>query len=82
MAKKDKTAMGTEEQFEVLHGLVTSEFISRIKAGEPSTADLRAACEWLKTNGITGIPVDESPLADLMGLIPELSFDDVQSEIS
>ena len=82
MTKKEETNMGTEEQFETLHGLVTSEFISRIKAGESSTADLRAACEWLKTNGITGIPVDESPLADLLGLIPELSFEDVQSEIT
>ena len=82
MIKKEQTNMGTEEQFETLHGLVTSEFISRIKAGESSTADLRAACEWLKTNGITGIPVDESPLANLLGLIPELSFEDVQSEIT
>jgi hypothetical protein len=82
MTNKEKTNMGTEEQFETLHGLVTSEFISRIKAGESSTADLRAACEWLKTNGITGIPVDDSPLADLLGLIPELSFEDVQSEIT
>ena len=82
MTNKEETNMGTEEQFETLHGLVTSEFISRIKAGESSTADLRAACEWLKTNGITGIPVDESPLADLLGLIPELSFEDVQSEIT
>lgn len=82
MTNKEETNMGTEEQFETLHGLVTSEFISRIKAGESSTADLRAACEWLKTNGITGIPVDDSPLADLLGLIPELSFEDVQSEIT
>jgi hypothetical protein len=81
MAKKQSSAMGTEEQFELLHGLVTKEFIGRIKSGEASTADLRAACEWLKTNSITGVPVEESPLADLMGLIPELTFDDIQSEI-
>ncbi len=78
---KKKTHMGTEEQFEVLHGLVTSEFIARVKAGEASTADLRAAVEWLKINNITGVPVQESPLADLMGLIPELTFDDIESEI-
>ena len=73
--------MGTEEQFELLHGLVTSEFISRVKGGEASTADLRAAVEGLKINNITGVPVEDSPLADLMGLIPELSFDDVQREV-
>tara|TARA_Y100000591_G_scaffold320950_1_gene335146 strand:- start:477 stop:728 length:252 start_codon:yes stop_codon:yes gene_type:complete len=78
---KKKTQMGTEEQFELLHGLVTSEFIARVKGGEASTADLRAAVEWLKINNITGVPVEDSPLADLMGLIPELSFDDVQREV-
>ncbi len=72
----------SEDTFDILHNLVTEEFVARIKAGEATTADLRAACEWLKTNGITGIPVDESPLADLLGLIPELSFEDVQSEIT
>lgn len=78
---KNKSRMGSEEQFELLHGLVTSEFIARVKGGEASTADLRAAVEWLKINNITGVPVEDSPLADLMGLIPELTFDDVQSEI-
>ena len=52
--QKKKTHMGTEEQFELLHGLVTSEFIARVKGGEASTADLRAAVEWLKINNITG----------------------------
>jgi len=74
--------MGTEEQFEFLHGLVTSEFIERIKSGQASTADLRAAVDWLKANDITGVPVENSPLAGLVGLIPELSFDDVQAEIN
>jgi hypothetical protein len=76
------TKMGTEDQFEFLHGLVTSEFIERIKSGQASTADLRAAVDWLKANDITGVPVENSPLAGLAGLIPELSFDDVQAEIN
>lgn len=82
MSNKNASQMGTEAQFEQLHGLVTKEFISRVKSGEASTADLRAAVEWLKVNNITGVPVEHSPLADLMGLIPELSFDDIQKEVS
>jgi hypothetical protein len=75
------TKMGTEDQFEFLHGLVTAEFIERIQSGQASTADLRAAVDWLKANDITGVPVENSPLAGLVGLIPELSFDEVAEEI-
>ena len=38
----------TEDQFNELHNLVTKEFLSRIKAGEATTQDLKAACDWLK----------------------------------
>jgi hypothetical protein len=37
--------------------------------------------DWLKANDITGVPVENSPLAGLVGLIPELSFDEVAEEI-
>jgi hypothetical protein len=82
MASKKDSKMGTEEMFQELHGLVTNELSSRIKTGEASTADLRAAIDWLAKNDITGIPIESSPLADLVGLIPELTFDDVQEEVS
>lgn len=74
--------MGTEEMFEMLHGLLTKELISRIQSGEASTADLRAAIDWLAKNDITGVPIEDSPLASLAGLIPELTFEDVQEEIT
>ena len=35
----------TEDQFNELHNLVTKEFLSRIKAGEATTQDLKAACD-------------------------------------
>ena len=68
----------SEDQFDVLHSLVTVELIQRIKSGEASTADLRAAIEWLSKNDITGVPIAGSPLAALKGVIPELTFEDVQ----
>ena len=71
----------SEESFEELHALLTNEIISRIKSGEATTADLRAAIDWLKVNDVTGVAVVGSPLAGLAGLIPELSFDDVQQHI-
>jgi dienelactone hydrolase len=68
----------SEDQFDMLHSLVTVELIERIKSGEASTADIRAAIEWLSKNDITGVPIVGSPLAKLMGSIPELTFEDVQ----
>ena len=67
----------SEDQFDLLHSLVTTEFITRIKTGEATTADLRAAADWLSKNDITGVAVTGSPLAGLAGLIPELTFEDV-----
>lgn len=71
------TKRAGEEAFEELHYLLTNEIIARIKTGQASTADLRAAIDWLSKNDITGVAVSGSPLASLAGLIPELTFEDV-----
>jgi hypothetical protein len=71
----------SEEQFNELHTLVTQEFLSRIKSGEATTADLRAAVDWLKANDITGVAIEGSPLAGLVGLIPELNLEDMSPQV-
>jgi hypothetical protein len=76
------TKRASEEAFEELHAILTNEIAARIKSGEATTADLRAAIDWLKANDVTGVAIGESPLAGLAGLIPELTFEDVQEEIS
>ena len=72
------TNRASESSFDELHQLITIEFLQRIKSGEATTADLRACIDWLKANNITGVAAQGSPLASLIGVIPELSFDDVQ----
>lgn len=67
----------SEDLFDELHALLTTEIIGRIRSGEATTADLRAAIDWLKANDITGVAVEGSPLASLMGMIPDLTFDEV-----
>ena len=62
----------TEDQFNELHSLVTKEFLQRVKRGEASTQDLKAACDWLKTNDISGIAYDGSPLDKLASVIPKV----------
>lgn len=71
----------SEDLFDELHSMLTIEIMDRIKSGESTTADLRAAIDWLKVNGITGVPVSGSPLAALIGNMPDLTFDEVQSHI-
>ena len=71
----------TEEDFSELHGLVTNELIARIKNGDATTQDLKAAADWLSKNNITGVPTLGSPLATLFASMPELEFEDVQSAI-
>jgi hypothetical protein len=75
------TQRSTEEQFNELHTLVTHEFLTRIKSGEATTADLRAAVDWLKANDITGVAIEGSPLAGLIGLIPELTLEDISPQV-
>ena len=53
----------SESAFNELHVMITMELMDKIKMGEATTADLRAAIEWLKANNITGVAVADSPLA-------------------
>ena len=59
----------TEDKFNELHLLVTEDFLRRVKSGEATTQDLKAACDWLKTNDITGVAYDGSPLDKLNKII-------------
>ena len=61
-----------EEQFNELHNLVTTEFLNRVRNGEATTQDLKAACDWLKANDISGVAYDGNPLDKLSNLIPKV----------
>ena len=71
----------TEDQFNELHNLVTTEFLKRVKSGEASTQDLKAACEWLKTNDINGIAMEGNPLSKLAAAMPKIDPDLVQRRL-
>ena len=68
----------TEDKFNELHNLVTEDFLRRVRSGEASTADLKAACDWLKTNDITGVAYDGSPLDKLNKILPKVDPELVQ----
>lgn len=78
MAKPQKAS---EDSFNELHNLVTKEFLSRIKSGEASTADLKAACDWLKANDINGVALEGSPLDQLVNILPKVDPELVRSRM-
>ena len=71
----------TEDKFNELHNLVTEDFLKRVKSGEASTGDLKAACDWLKTNDITGVAYDGSPLDKLSKILPTVDPELVQRRL-
>ena len=74
-------AKATEQQFDELHNLVTTEFLKRVRSGQATTQDLKAACDWLKTNDITGIALDGSPLNKLAKILPTVDPELVQRRL-
>ena len=71
----------TEEQFNELHNLVTQEFLQRVKSGEASTQDLKAACDWLAKNDISGVAIEGNPLSKLANIMPSIDPELVQSRL-
>ena len=71
----------TEDQFNELHHLVTKEFLTRIKAGEATTQDLKAACDWLAKNDISGVAFDGNSLDKLANIMPTVDPELVQRRL-
>jgi len=71
----------TEDQFNELHNLVTAEFLSRIKSGEATTQDLKAACDWLAKNDISGVALEGNQLDKLANILPTIDPELVQRRL-
>jgi hypothetical protein len=71
----------TEDMFNELHNMVTQELLNRIKSGEASTADLKAACDWLAKNDISGVAYEGNPLDKLATIMPKVDPELVQKRL-
>lgn len=78
MATKKKA---TEDMFNELHNIVTMELLNRIKSGEASTADLKAACDWLSKNDISGVAYEGNPLDKLATIMPKVDPELVRTRL-
>ena len=71
----------TEDMFNELHNLVTTEFLNRIKSGEASAQELKAACDWLAKNDISGVAYEGNPLDKLANIMPQVDPELVQRRL-
>ena len=75
------TKKATEEQFNELHNLVTEEFLKRVKGGEATAHELKAACDWLVKNVISGVAYEGNPLHKLASVMPRVDPELVQKRL-
>ena len=59
-----------KEVLEELHSTVAVELLNRIRNGEARPADMANAIKFLKDNGIEGLPIEGSPLGNLVNNMP------------
>ena len=58
---------------ELLHENLAVELLNKVKSGEATASEMNVARQFLKDNGIEGLPVDNTPLKEL---VDELPFDE------
>ena len=75
------TKKASEETFNELHNLVTEEFLKRVKGGEATAHELKAACDWLVKNDISGVAYEGNPLSKLASVMPKVDPELVQKRL-
>ena len=75
------TKKATEDQFNELHNLVTKDFLKRVKSGEATAHELKAACDWLVKNDISGVAMEGNPLHKLASVLPQVEPELVQRRL-
>ena len=75
------TKKATEDQFNELHNLVTKEFLKRVKSGEATAHELKAACDCLVKNDISGVALEGNPLHKLASVLPQVEPELVQRRL-
>ena len=68
--------MDNKDLMEVLHRTLAENLLSRIQDPDAKSADLNVARQFLKDNGIDALPVDNSPLSELVKSLPDFNDDD------
>jgi hypothetical protein len=62
--------MKTDEKLIELHKVLAEKLLEKVRDPECKASDLNVARQFLKDNNIDAIPVDNSPLKNLMDELP------------
>ena len=68
--------MDNQDIMNQLHRLLAETLTARVKDPEAKTGDLNVARQFLKDNNIDALPVENSPLSDLVKSLPDFADDD------
>ena len=72
--------MDSKDLMDILHRTLAEQLLSRVQDPEAKSADLNVARQFLKDNGIDALPVDNSPLSELVKSL--LDFNDEATDLS
>ena len=64
----------------LLHKTLAENLLLRIQDPEAKSSDLNVARQFLKDNGIDALPVEGSPLSELVATLPD--FSDADADLS
>ena len=64
-----------EKVLDELHTELAETLLQKVRSGEAKASDLNVARQFLKDNGIEGLPADNTPLKEL---VDELPFEEAQ----
>ena len=68
--------MDNKELMDLLHRTLAENLLSRVRDPEAKSGDLNVARQFLKDNGIDALPVENSPLSDLVKSLPDFADED------
>ena len=67
--------MTNAELMALLHQTLAENLLARIQDPEAKSSDLNVARQFLKDNGIDALPVEGSPLDDIVKTLPDFGDD-------
>ena len=65
--------MTNADMMALLHQTLAENLLARVKDPEAKSSDLNVARQFLKDNGIDALPVEGSPLSELVATLPDFS---------
>ena len=67
--------MTNADMMALLHQTLAENLLARIQDPEAKSSDLNVARQFLKDNGIDALPVEGSPLDDIVKTLPDFGDD-------